>query len=143
MSVKSFFRFPGFPGRKRKEARGRTFVLREAGEGRTYANLPPPKKGTKGREEEARKEGEEAREGEVVFYVREDGRSWKHKNMIVCLDGSSGYVVYIMAGEGKEEDMIVCKVPHLWSLLDLLSPLNEGKNPLFSSMAEHKPTGTI
>ena len=63
--------------------------------------------------------------------------------MIVCQEGSSGYLVYIIAGEGKEEDLIVCKVPHLMVLLDLLSSLNEGKNPLFSSIAEHKPANTV
>ena len=135
MSVKSFFKFPGFPGKKRKEA-GRTFVLREELEGRHYVNHPQPKKGTNGREEEGSK-------GQVLFRVREDGVSWQHKNVIVCQEGSSGYLVYIIAGEGKDEDVIVCKVPHLMVLLDLLSSLNEGKNPLFSSIAEHKPANTV
>jgi len=147
MSVKSLFRFPGFPGRNRKGSK-RTFVLREGKEEGSDVDHLNEEKNSLGYKfynkqgREAKEEGE-GREGEVVFHVREDGVSWLNKNIIICQEGSSAYIVYIQGKEGREEDTIECKVPHLWAMLDLVSLLNEGKRPLFTSFAAHKPTGTV
>ena len=78
---------------------------------------------------------------EAVFEVRRDGRSWRHKNIILSQDGAASYIVYI---EGKEEgweerDMITCYVPNQFSMFTLLNYLLYGQRPVFSSIADFKP----
>ena len=85
-----------------------------------------------------REEGE-GKEGTVVFLVREDGKSWQRDNILICQHKGSSYMVYILGKEGKEEDMIECKVPHLFAMLEFVAILNQGKQPLFTSVAEHAP----
>ena len=82
--------------------------------------------------------------GKATFEVREDGVSWQYENLIVEQDGAVAYVVYILGEEeGKEEDRVECRVPHVFLMLDLLTSLTHGKLPVFTSLAGHKPTNTI
>jgi len=79
----------------------------------------------------------------AVFEVSNDGKSWVYENIVLKQDGVSGYIVYIK-GEQKgweKDDTITCYVPNQLALFDLLYYLLEGKQPLFSSIAEFKPLG--
>ena len=75
---------------------------------------------------------------DAIFEVREDGNSWVYKNIYIEHQGVSEYLVQIKSEEDKE-GTIVCYVPHFMALLLLLNYLVQGRRPLFSSSAEHKP----
>ena len=101
-----------------------------------------------GKEEGIKEEGEireggvkEEREGEAIFVVREDGKSWVYKNILLEHWGTSGYVVSIKGiQEGWEgRDTIVCYVPNIITMLDFLKFLTKGRRPLFTSIAEFTP----
>jgi len=82
-----------------------------------------------------------APETTAIFDVREDGKSWVYKNILIKHDGASSWLVYIKGDEDgwETQDTITCHVPHLISLFDLLWYLVQGRQPLFSSVAEFTP----
>ena len=77
----------------------------------------------------------------AVFDVRADRNSWAYKNLIVLRVTASGWLVYITGEEvGCElQDTITCYVPSLFVLYDFLQYFTQGKQPVFSSVAEFKP----
>jgi len=79
--------------------------------------------------------------GNAVFEVREDGKSWAYKNIVIAQDGASGYILYVKGtDEGWEEyDMVVCYIPNQLAMFDFLEYFIQGRRPLFSSIAEFKP----
>ena len=88
------------------------------------------------------------KEGKATFEVREDGVSWQYENLIVEKDGATSYVVYILR-EGKEGkwdtkiDTVECRVPNVVLMLELLTSLTRGKNPVFTSVAEGRPPNVV
>ena len=95
----------------------------------------------------------------VVFEQGMDGK-WRKDFITIETSGASGYTVYLdwnkwkepkeeeegrEEGKGKEawEDSIVCSIPHLGALFDLLRLLYPDKEAKFSSRAEHKPANSI
>ena len=78
----------------------------------------------------------------AVFKVREDGKSWTYKNILLTQDEASGWIVYLKGDHEagwEEEDTITCYVPNQLVLFVLLESLTQGRQPLFSSVAEFKP----
>jgi len=73
----------------------------------------------------------------VVFEVREDGNSWVYENIIVLRNSASSWLVYIKGRENQTT--ITCYVSDLFTLYDFLGSLTQGRQPLFSSVADFTP----
>ena len=101
-----------------------------------------------------REEGEEEEgRGKAIFKVRKNGKSWVYENILLETIGTSAFLVkinpFFMNGikeEGEGEggiwegpDTIVCYIPNILVLFELLNYLLPGRRPLFSSSAEYKP----
>tara|TARA_R100001086_G_C11797691_1_gene248040 strand:- start:80 stop:604 length:525 start_codon:yes stop_codon:yes gene_type:complete len=125
-------------------------ILEEDPIGPTF-ELKGSKEGRKGKKEGRQREGGAKEQKEVViFEVREDGKSWVYKNLLLEHHGIAGYVLkisplclYIGGVRVKEEweglDIIVCSTKHLLALFDLLDYLLPGHRVLFGSIATPEP----
>ena len=79
---------------------------------------------------------------ELILNVRSNGREWEADNILIELNGTSGYLAYIHRieeGEGEEvsieairkgEDTITITLPSLWCLYKIINMLYN-KYPLF------------
>ena len=83
----------------------------------------------------------EAREGEALFLVQEDGKTWIWEHMMLKQEGASAYRLYIKGTmEGWEgEDTINCYIPNVLAKFYFLDLILQGKPYYFSSIAESKP----
>jgi len=86
----------------------------------------------------------EPREGEVLFRVQEDGKTWIWENILLKQEGASSYRLYIRgAMEGKEgweeENIINCYIPNVLAKFYFLDLILQGKPYYFSSIAEPEP----
>ena len=92
-----------------------------------------------------REEGRKEEEGQALFAMNPNG-TWEREGIVVEAVGSYSYTVLITGTNGrawKEEDWIICTVPHVMALLRFLTFLTWGRQPLFTSNREHTPSNIV